>query len=423
MKILFVHKQILFPRDTGGKIRVLNVLQHLARRHSVTYLCNLRRGEERYLPQMEALGLRMAAVPGEAAPHGGIRFYANAFTNILSPRPYSVNRNFDPAVRRRVAAELKQEPYDLLICDCVQMARHTIGLRAPASILFQHNVEAQILKRHSEVAASWPKRAYMRSDWHKMRRFERACGRHFDTVIAVSDRDRDIFAQAYGWRHVQVIDTAVDTEYFQPSTAGEIDGRVVFVGSMDYMPNQDGIVYFVREVWPRIRQARPNATFQIVGRNPPVQVLALGAEPGVEVAGGVPDVRPHLAQAAVVVVPLLVGGGTRLKIYEAMASGKAVVSTTIGAEGLPLTPGEHFLQADTSEQFATAVARLLDDASLRAELGGAANRFVRERYDSETVSRQFEDICAATVERSGRGSARNSPMHAGQAAACGTDGR
>src|SRR4029077_460105 len=130
MKILFVHKQILFPRDTGGKIRVLNVLQHLARRHDITYVCNLRPGEEQYLPRMKDLGLQMEAVPGEAPRRGSLRFYASAVASIISARPFGVNRNFDPAVRARVAEELRREPYDVLICDGVQLARHTMGLRA-----------------------------------------------------------------------------------------------------------------------------------------------------------------------------------------------------------------------------------------------------------------------------------------------------
>src|SRR5262249_29504839 len=153
-------------------------------------------------------------------------------------------------------------------------------------------------------------------------------------------------------------------------------GRVTFLGSMDWMPNQDGVEWFVREVWPAVRAAHPDATFHIVGRNPPGDIRSLSAAPGLTVLGGVPDVRPHLADASVVVVPLLVGGGTRLKIYEAMAMGRAVVSTTIGAEGLPVVPGEHYLCADTPAAFAAAVNQLLREHSSRSSLGSAADRFV-----------------------------------------------
>jgi glycosyltransferase involved in cell wall biosynthesis len=399
MRILFVHKQMLFPRDTGGKIRVLNLLKHLGRWHDVTYVCNLRPGEEQYLPEMEALGLRMQTVPGATSRRGGLKFYTEALSNTFSQHPFTISRNYDPAVRGKLAELLAAESFDLLICDTIVMARCTIGLPAPASVLFQHNVEAQILRRHADVAPGRVKRWYMRGQWGKMVRFERECGAHFDAVIAVSEQDKALFEREYGWRHVHAIDTAVDEDYFRADPAAEVPGRVVFLGSMDWMPNQDGVRWFVREVWPIVRAAHPYATFHIVGRNPPGDIRALGVTPGVIVVGGVPDVRPHLAGAAVVVVPLLVGGGTRLKIYEAMAMGRAVVSTGIGAEGLPVVPGEHYLKADDQADFATAVGKVLASRELRSGLGTAADRFVRERYGSEPVARQFDAICQSVVAR------------------------
>jgi len=329
MKILFLHKQILFPRDTGGKIRVLNVLKHLGQWHEITYVSNLRAGEEKYLGQMKELGLRLETVSGETARRGGAKFYAGVLTNLVSQYPFTIARNYDSAVRAKVAALLSAESYDLVICDTIVMARHMVGLPTPPSILFQHNVEAQILCRHAEISSSRLKRFYMRDQWRKMVKFEKDCGRHFDAVIAVSEPDKAQFEREYGWSNVHAIDTAVDEEFFQNEGQGEIPGRVMFLGSMDWMPNQDGVRWFVREVWPAVLAVHPQASFHIVGRNPPAEIRALAAAPGVTVVGGVPDVRPHLAEAAVVAVPLLVGGGTRLKIYEAMAMKRAVVSTGI----------------------------------------------------------------------------------------------
>ncbi len=398
MKILFAHKQILFPRDTGGKIRVLNLLKHLGRWQDITYVSNLRPGEARHLPAMRELGLRVEAVPGETSKRGGVRFFAEAVGNVLSRYPFTITRNFDPAVRARIAELLAAEPFDLLICDTVVMARHTVGLPATASVLFQHNVEAQILKRHAEIAGGGLKGRFMRSQWRKMVRFEAECGPHFDAVIAVSEQDKRLFEQEYGWTHAHAIDTAVDEEYFRDAP-GEVPDRVTFLGSMDWMPNQDGVRWFTANVWPKVRAARPGATFHVVGRNPPPEVRALEQSPGVRVLGGVPDVRPHLAETSAFVVPLLVGGGTRLKIYEAMASARAVVSTAIGAEGLPVVSGEHFLAADTPSDFAAAVIRVLEDRTTRDGLRHAGDRFVRDRFGSEPVARQFEAICAEVVER------------------------
>lgn len=398
MKILFLHKQILFPRDTGGKIRVLNLLKHLGKWHDITYVSNLRSGEDQYLLPMRGLGLRLEVVHGETAKRGGLRFYAGILANIFSGNPFTIDRNFDPHVRRKVTKLLAAESYDLLICDTIVMARHTMGLPTPATVLFQHNVEAQILRRHADIAPGRIKRWFMTRQWRKMLRFEKECGDHFDAVIAVSEQDKVLFERDYGWKHVHAIDTAVDEEFFFNSGTSEVPGRVMFLGSMDWMPNQDGVRWFVREVWPTILSRHPLASFHIVGRTPPAEIRGLAAVPGVTVVGNVPDVRPHLAEASVVVVPLLVGGGTRLKIYEAMAMNRAVVSTLIGAEGLPVRVGEHYLAADDPASFADAVSRLLDSADLRRDIGQQADRFVRQNYGSAPVARQFEAICQSVAD-------------------------
>jgi polysaccharide biosynthesis protein PslH len=419
MKILFLHKQILFPRDTGGKIRVLNLLRHLARWHEVTYLCNLRPGEERHLPEMEALGLRVESTPGRESPRRSLRYYRDVAANLLSPHPFTVGRNYDPALRERARALVRDEAYDLVICDTPQMARHVFGLEGPPKVLFQHNVEAQILRRHARTDAGRLRSRYMALQWRKMRRFESECGAHFDAVIAVSEPDREAFEREYGWPFVRAIDTAVDVDLFQPEWRAERPDRVLFVGSMDWMPNQDGVRFFLERVWPLVRRARPEATFQVVGRNPPPALRQLSGKDGVEVVGTVPDVRPYLAEAAVAVVPLLVGGGTRLKIFEAMAMGRAVVSTSLGAEGLSVSHGEHLLLADDPADFADAVAGLLAAPGRRAAIGEAACRLVNERFGTEPVARQFEQICQEVVRRhaagAGRGDEARGPLAAVEA--------
>jgi glycosyltransferase involved in cell wall biosynthesis len=191
----------------------------------------------------------------------------------------------------------------------------------------------------------------------------------------------------------------VDVAYFTPSPDPVVEDRLLFIGALDWLANREGLVWFVQHVWPLVRQRRPNATFQVVGRNPTHEVRALRTVPGIEIVGTVPDVRPYLSRAAAVVVPLLVGGGTRLKIFEALAAGKAVVSTSIGCEGLPVVPGKHLLVADDPARLADAVAELLGDGERRAALGKAARDLVAERYGAETVARQFETICREVVDR------------------------
>ncbi len=382
---------------------MLNVLRHLATRHQITYLCNLRAGEEIELEKMVALGLHLETVPARESRRGSVRFYYELAQNLFSPYPLTISRNYDPALRARAQALVARDAYDLLICDTVVMARHTTDLEVPARILFQHNVDAQLLQRHAQHGAGLLRSRYMAIQWRRMRRFEADCGRHFNTVIAVSEQDQQTFAREYGWHHVQAIDTAVDVDYFRPNGTAERPDHVVFVASLDWLPNQDGVTFFVHHVWPLIRRAKPKAVFQIVGRNPPWAVRRLQRVDGVEVVGTVPDVRPYVAGAAVVVVPLLVGGGTRIKIFEALAMGKALVSTTIGAEGLPVTSGDHLLLADNPPEFAEAVLGLLNDADTRARLGQTANRFVNAHYSTEVVARQFEQICQQTVQNAGVG--------------------
>ena len=398
MKILFLQKRVLFPTDTGGKIRTLNVLRFLAKWHDVTYLCNVGPNEEQYVEQMRELGVAIETLPWLEAPRGSLTFYAQLALNFLSAYPFNVAKDYDRKLRQRAEQLLSQHKFDLVICDFVQMARNAIGLPGPAKLLFQHNVEAEIFKRHAMTGNNLPLRWLMSHQWRKMRRFEADAGRRFDAVVAVSERDQNIFQEQYGWNHVQTIDTAVDVEFFQPGVAAEQQDHIVFVGSMDWLPNEDGVEYFVRDVWPIVRAARPHAKFQIVGRSPSAKVKVLATTAGVEVVGTVPDVRPFLANASAVVVPLRIGGGTRIKIFEAMAMGKAIVSTSLGAEGLAVTSSENIELADTPGEMADKLIRLLQDADYRGQMGQNARRLVVDNFGAETVARQFERICCETAK-------------------------
>jgi polysaccharide biosynthesis protein PslH len=280
------------------------------------------------------------------------------------------------------------------------MARNVMDLPVPHSILFQHNVEAEILKRHATVDLGRLRRAFMRGQYRKMRSFEGPIGRRFSAVIAVSERDRQAFLDDYGWPNTYAIETAVDTQYFTPMDGLEALDRVLFVGSMDWMPNSDGVRYFVQEVWPLIREARTAAEFHIVGRNPSRSVCGLAAVPGVKVLGTVRDVRPHLSEASAVVVPLRIGGGTRIKIFEAMAMNKAVISTSIGAEGLDVRHQENILLADNARAFADSVIQVLENCRLRKTLGENGRELVVSRFGTEPVARQFYQICHDVCKKS-----------------------
>jgi len=392
MRILFIQNRILFPTNTGGRIRTLNILRHLAEWHEVTYLCNLESAEERHCDAMRAVGMELETVAWRGTTSEDWRFYRDLALNCFSRLPFSVAKDTNPALRKRAEQLIEKNDYDLVICDFIQMAPAVMGLACRARLLFQHNVEAQIFERHAKANQGWLRRRVMTSEWKKMRRFEKESGLDFDGVIAVSDQDREQFEHNYRWPRVHVIDTAVDTDFFQPQREPQ-PNRVAFVGSMDWLPNQEGVEYFVKEIWPRVRAEHPESQFRIVGRNPSRRVEDLKTCAGVEVLGTVPDVRPYLDEASIVVTPILVGGGTRIKIYEAMAMGKPVVSTSIGAEGLKVVDQEHILLADTAEEFAAAVNRLLASRETGQRIGRAARALVCEKFAAEPVARQFNAIC------------------------------
>jgi glycosyltransferase involved in cell wall biosynthesis len=258
-----------------------------------------------------------------------------------------------------------------------------------------------IWKRHFEVQKNMLKTTYLRRQWRKMQRFEKEACRRFDAVIAVSAEDRDQMRDEYGVNAVFEVPTGVDTDFFTPSRKERIDPHnVVFTGSMDWLPNEDAIRYYTDHILPLVRRSIPDASLTVVGRNPYPSLLELSRrDPSIIVTGRVDDVRPYMERAAVYVVPLRIGGGTRLKIFEAMAMEKAIVSTTVGAEGLPVTDGRELRIADTPETFAAALVYLLTKPEAARKLGQASARVVRERFGWNGVAKRFAEICETTVTK------------------------
>jgi glycosyltransferase involved in cell wall biosynthesis len=233
-------------------------------------------------------------------------------------------------------------------------------------------------------------------EWRKLRRYEAAACRRARLTIAVSAGDAEALARLAPGARVRAVPTGVDTAYFRPNGHPEPAPGLVFTGSMDWYPNEDAILHFIRTSLPRIRAAVPEVSLTVVGRNPS-PALRAAQGPGIHVTGTVDDVRPFIAEAAVYVVPLRVGGGTRLKLFEALAMGKAVVSTTVGAEGLPLEPGQHFIEADGPVDFARAVVGLLRNPEQRLRLGAAGRRLVESRYSWSQVATEFEQRCMEVI--------------------------
>lgn len=394
--LLFISPQFLFPADAGGRIRSIGILQHLKGGVFSTRLLAPATAQEEsaFAPAMRALADDVAY--WRPAPKGAAWRVRRAL-GFLTPSPISAWSDADTRARRAVAAAIARQP-DLIVFDYAQsLAMAPTPVRAP-HIFFAHNVETEILARHAAVATGLMKHVWRR-EADKMRRFERRACAAAAGVIAVSARDAQIFATDFGARRADAIPTGVDPDYFTYAPP-QVDAapEIVFTGSMDWKANQDGLFWFMDEVWPLVAAARPDARFTVVGKNPPRAMIDAAARKGLawRFTGFVEDVRVA-ARGAVYVIPLRVGGGTRIKAFEAMAMGVPVVSTALGVEGLDVRPDDHFLKADEAADFAAAVVRLLADADLRTRLASAARALVEENFSHRAAARIFEQHCLAIL--------------------------
>jgi glycosyltransferase involved in cell wall biosynthesis len=329
------------------------------------------------------------AVPHMLPPRRSAAFAGQVIAGAFSRLPLAVSRFRSDGMRRLIGDLMRKEQFDSVVCDFLAPAPNFEDL-APC-VLFQHNVETIIWQRHAANARDPLRKAYFALQAKRMFEYERHVCRSVARIIAVSDSDARLMESMFGVSGVATVPTGVDVEYFRPRGHADPVADLMFVGSMDWMPNSDGILYFVREILPLIRARRPGCTVAIVGRDPGPEIRALAdRDSQIRVTGTVPDVRPYLWGSAVSIVPLRIGGGTRLKIYEAMAAGTAVVSTTVGAEGLDVESPEHIRLADTPETFAQACIDLLDDPARRQRTAAAASDLVSARFSWDQVVRSFE---------------------------------
>lgn len=395
MRILWLKVGGLWPPETGGRLRSFHILAELARRHSVTLLTTHAPGEDaealrRELPQCaEVVSVSYAPVKWRS-----LRFPLALAGSWFSPLPVDLWKCRVPALYREAARRLTMAPPDLCLADFLFAMPNMPPTGRVPLVFFAHNVEHMIWKRLCEEEGRPWQRPLLEVEWRKMRRYEAHACRRADLTIAVSPQDRQLLAANAPGAEVATIPTGVDVSYFTSQGVPEKPSSIVFTGSMDWHPNEDAVLHFMDVILPLIRRHVPDSTLTVVGRNPSRRLQRAAGYAGVQVTGRVADVRPYVADAAVYVVPLRIGGGTRLKIFEALSMQKAVVSTTVGAEGLPLRHGEHFLRADAPSAFAEAVVTLLKDPSRRRALGAAGRRLVEGRYSWSRVADEFVHCCA-----------------------------
>jgi len=402
MKLLWLKAGGLHPQNSGGKIRTYNLLRCLAQRHEVTLVSYHRFGEGEVAcdASLEQLLSRVIAIPSSEPVHSTAAFYISYAKSLWSRTPFQLRRFRNAGVARRIAELLNEEQFDLAVCDFLSPVLNLPARKSCPWVLFAHNVEAQIWERRRQ-AGNWMERAIAQIEFWKMRGWERQQVRRFEYLWTVSEEDKQYFAGCLPENRIQVIRTGVDASFFQrPPGALRGSNTLLFLGALDWWPNEDAIVNFYRHILPHIRAAVPEAEFLIVGRNAGAQLRALArSETGVKLRSSVEDVRPFLHSATAFVVPLRIGGGTRLKIYEAMASGVPVVSTTIGAEGLKATSGENIILADDPIDFANACITLLQNPDLRRHLADNALQDIRSHHTWDIVGAELSAALKSALSR------------------------
>ena len=397
MKTLWVNSNFMHPTTKGGQIRTLEMLRHLHRWHEIHYVAIANPAQPEGPARAHEYSHKSYPFPYRVPSKASPAFYAELVRGLFSATPVAVARFHPPGMRAFLEDLIRQERFDCAVVDHLAPTSYFPDL--PHAIFFQHNVETVIWRRHVEHAADPLRLAYFKLQADRMYRYERRVSQASGHIVAVSQTDADEMRRLFDVTRVTEIPTGVDIDYFLPGRTGASacqpvpTADLVFVGSMDWLPNVDGVLYFVREILPLIRRQRPGATLAIVGRTPPPKILQLAAEDsGIQVTGTVPDIRPYLWNSAVSIVPLRIGGGTRLKIYEAMAAQIPVVSTTIGAEGLSVNPPEDIRIADTPDRFASHCLELLASPEIRARLSHSAWQMVNSNFSWEHVARCFEKI-------------------------------
>lgn len=395
MNVLIVDEEVPYPLNTGKRLRTYNLIRRLQEQHKITYLCY---GDGiTALPGCPNVDLHTLASP--VIEQKGIRFYGALLGNLLSSKPYIVDRHFSADMSKAVRRLVETGTFDLIHCEWTpytESIRQVLPLLP--SVLSAHNVEARIWERYYSAERNPLKKAYIGIQWEKLRRYEREAGACYTEVVAVSEPDKLIFEQEYGCQRVHVVANGVDESYFSPQSRPRKPASMVFSGSMDWRPNQDGARYFIEEILPSIRKRVPQATFTVVGRKPPTWLTDMASSaPGITVTGTVDDVRPFVAESLLYVVPLRVGGGSRLKILEALSMEMPVLSTTVGAEGLDLVDGQDVILRDDPSSFAETAADMLQQPEHWSRLGKGGRRLILERYTWDSIATVMDHVWRRAV--------------------------
>lgn len=402
MHILVVSER-LPNRVGGGRSRQFNLIRQLAARYDFTLVTFLYPGDETQIDEVRSFLRHLEIVPAKFPiwrQHSRLVSHWHTWTHaFFDPFPRRGQFAEEPAMETAVRRLLATQKFDLIQVHQAYLMR-VVPTLSPPIVLDMHDILSEHERRYYQTLVKPMQRLAGWMEWRKTQVMERSATQRCVVAATASEEDKQKLLSIVSNIPVIVVPNGVDLGYFSPSGSPPSPGTLIFSGSMNYGPNIDAVLWFYRDIFPIIRRNWPEALFWVVGYEPSAEVLALGHDPCVQVTGYVEDVRPYLAKSAVAIVPLRHGSGTRLKILEAWSMGKAVVSTTLGAEGLPARNGENILLADTTEDFARAVLQLWHDRHLTERIGQAGRQVVECLYGWDVIAMEMErayDVACRSV--------------------------
>jgi len=380
VKILLLTLVLPYPPDSGPKVKTYNMVKYISQAHDLT-LVSFVRGDQ--TAEIEHLKQFCHAIYPIPIQRSRIKDGLALFKSMVSPTPWVIARDDRESMRGLISTLIKREKFDLIHADQLNMAQFAPAVPGIARILDDHNAVWLLYQRMAQTAANPGIRLFLEREWRMLKDYEGRICREFDAVLTVSDEDKQSLVQAMGQDgNLIVAPIAVDTEELKPVQRDLQHTTILHIGTMFWPTNVDGILWFLREVYPIIQREKPDVCFNIIGARPPKKVIQASHDlAGVTVTGYVKDPGEYIRKTGVMVVPLRAGGGMRVKILEAMAKGLPIVSTSIGCEGIAVENGRHLLIADTPEDFAQATLRLLKDLDLSAFLSKNGRELIEKTYD------------------------------------------
>lgn len=404
MKVLFLSQIVPYPPHGGVLQRGYNILREIARNHDVHLLGFVHRdilkNERQIERSKDELGRFCSSVEYYElwTKLSSINLSIAVLMSLLSTSPFSVIAHRSQKLVNRLRELVTNGNFDVIHFDTIGLAGYKKYTSGIPSVLTHHNIESQLMERRAAVE-KWPARTYIEIQARKLLAYESRMSSTFDINIVMSENDKQTLRRISPAVETMIVPNGADVNYFVPNSE-EHDPALIYTGGLNMFANRDAVIYFVDQIWPLVKQKVPNVRFDIVGQDPPAELIAKAhSDEGLRIHGYVNDVRPLVARAAVYIVPIRVGGGTRLKVLDAMAQGKAIVSTTVGCEGIGVTPGRDIELEDDPKSFAHRVVDLLGDVDRRRSLGANARRLAETHYAWGPIAKHLESAYKQAIDK------------------------